>query len=1107
MRVLLSTTLTVVSLLGGLASCARDPGAHDKSVLLDELVTLVRGENLDTAKREVIAPADGTCVAFVAEDDGDVVLGLQAATGDAAPIQIEVESALDGEGVEVATVPVKHGSKVTLTLRMPPDMPAPAHAQTRIECHADAELTPETRARVAAYRAFGEATLRNASVSAESITRRGELLDLAIAKLESEGRNPRMAAWAHLVKGNMLHESMLELPVALREFRTAEKSFAALTPAEPRNVARARFQIATTLPEFMNDATQTNPTPAEARAEAEKISNDLRAASSPLSALEKARAIGNLGVICFQLADYDCSTRHFEASAEAVRKIGHRPEEIILMHNLAVIALDLGNYAKSVAYFDSFLPMVNKIYAPVSYSSHHYNAGVAYAHFGDTSRGVKHLLVALEDARERESAIDLGRAMSGLGVVYWRRGDAQQAQTFFAESLKHQRTASDGFSLVATLGIVGRFARFDGRTDEALAMHREALARASTPNTKARAKYEMALDEAAAGHIDRAIALCRDALKEPDKVAPIRRAYLQILLAGYLVEHRPDAASLAEADRLSQAALTLSLEKSDMVIEVSARQVRAKLLAARRKYSDARREYESAIAVILDFRGSTASPELQASALAIEQTTFREYVDLLMRSSVARETGRFAPATADDEAALRVLELARTGGKAAAGVGQDANTQTKIDALLQQMAAKRVRIAALNNSASPGGTLSDTVQVEMSQLRVEVDRLRGGGTEESRSAKLPAGIDRPWPAMPDGVTQLSYALGSRYAYLWVRDARGLRVAVLATSPARIERSLEAFARINQVRSAEKLEQSLAELSSFLLPAGAVDEMSKSVEVVAEGSLGTLPFAGLRDPRSGKRIVELHDVRMITSMFDVALPASGKPNAMAFLGIASGTGEQRSAERVFPSLGAARAEARAIARLFSTGNDAARVKLLTAADGDAETIKALWARGADAVHFATHGLANLRFPSASLLLLPKGGNGGKGGGQEAAYLTAGQVQEWRGNVGLVFLAACETAAGPARFAEGMSGLPRSFLSAGARGIVATLWPVEDIYESEFAVDFYRRYIDGGDAERALAETQRAWLLPRPGEKASEHRQRLATAWAHVFHARPKSPGPT
>jgi CHAT domain-containing protein len=86
---------------------------------------------------------------------------------------------------------------------------------------------------------------------------------------------------------------------------------------------------------------------------------------------------------------------------------------------------------------------------------------------------------------------------------------------------------------------------------------------------------------------------------------------------------------------------------------------------------------------------------------------------------------------------------------------------------------------------------------------------------------------------------------------------------------------------------------------------------------------------------------------------------------------------------------------------------------------------------------------------------------------------------------------------------MSGLPRSFLTAGARGVVGTLWPVEDLYESQFSVEFYRRFIVSRDAELALAATQRAWLSPRAGEKEREHQQRLATAWAHVFYARPES----
>lgn len=107
-----------------------------------------------------------------------------------------------------------------------------------------------------------------------------------------------------------------------------------------------------------------------------------------------------------------------------------------------------------------------------------------------------------------------------------------------------------------------------------------------------------------------------------------------------------------------------------------------------------------------------------------------------------------------------------------------------------------------------------------------------------------------------------------------------------------------------------------------------------------------------------------------------------------------------------------------------------------------------------IHIATHGLADSRQPLASLLLLPALDSAGS-----PAYLTAGQVQEWRGDADLVFLSACETAVGPSRFAEGLPGLQRAFLRAGSRGVIATLWPVEDIYATTFAADFYRRYFGG------------------------------------------------
>ena len=145
-----------------------------------------------------------------------------------------------------------------------------------------------------------------------------------------------------------------------------------------------------------------------------------------------------------------------------------------------------------------------------------------------------------------------------------------------------------------------------------------------------------------------------------------------------------------------------------------------------------------------------------------------------------------------------------------------------------------------------------------------------------------------------------------------------------------------------------------------------------------------------------------------------------------------------------------------------------------------------------MHFATHGLANVRQPMASLLLLPA-----KSADGSASYLTAGQVQEWRGDVGLVFLGACDSAVGPARFADGMPGLQRAFLRAGARGVVATLWPIEDVAARDFSLEFYRRLMSSAP-DVALREAQRAWLHSPPGSKPEEGLRRRMTAWAHVYY---------
>jgi CHAT domain-containing protein len=348
-----------------------------------------------------------------------------------------------------------------------------------------------------------------------------------------------------------------------------------------------------------------------------------------------------------------------------------------------------------------------------------------------------------------------------------------------------------------------------------------------------------------------------------------------------------------------------------------------------------------------------------------------------------------------------------------------------------------------------------------------------------------------------GALQLSYALGNDRAYVWARSATGTRVAALSLAPDTIERELAALAGMNAQRSPAQIEQAIAKISEILLPPGLLPADSRSVEVVAEGRIASVPFAGLRSPTEpARRLVETHAVTMISSLFTMPdPPRPGQARPFRLVALASGSGTLRSATPVLdaaPRLGAATSEIEAVAKLFAPGVPETRIKLFAGRDGSAEQLRNAWSSGADVVHFATHALADLRQPLASLLVLPAEAAAGK-----PTYLTAGQVQEWRGDADLVFLSACESAVGPPRFASGMPGLQSAFLRAGARGVIATLWPIEDVLAREFSEDFYERYTETRSATRALSETQRQWLAATPDIDGEQQRRRRITALAHGF----------
>ena len=92
--------------------------------------------------------------------------------------------------------------------------------------------------------------------------------------------------------------------------------------------------------------------------------------------------------------------------------------------------------------------------------------------------------------------------------------------------------------------------------------------------------------------------------------------------------------------------------------------------------------------------------------------------------------------------------------------------------------------------------------------------------------------------------------------------------------------------------------------------------------------------------------------------------------------------------------------------------------------------------------------------------------------------------------IVALSGCDTGSGEARAGEGVLGLRRGFIQAGAKNLLMTLWPVGDAQTVQIIQDFYNQALRTGNAPQALADVQRNWLIKLRQESGLAMAVRLA-----------------
>lgn len=343
--------------------------------------------------------------------------------------------------------------------------------------------------------------------------------------------------------------------------------------------------------------------------------------------------------------------------------------------------------------------------------------------------------------------------------------------------------------------------------------------------------------------------------------------------------------------------------------------------------------------------------------------------------------------------------------------------------------------------------------------------------------------------------------------------RRLRVTLDPTAPARAAVALDgaevspgAGSAFPRVLSAELYRLMLEPLEPVFGAAG-------HVFVVADGPLTSLPFALLvteaplgddADPgalRDTAWMIRDHALTTLPSVEALQLVRGLPPlpeDRAPFLGfgdpvlagggslaaLSRGTGVMASGMadvgqlRSLPPLPQTRVELNRIAKTL--GADQGDVRL--GAEATETAVKEGQLDRARVIAFATHGLLSgeLRgLNEPALVLTPPDVPTRRDDG----LLTASEIADLRLAADWVVLSACNTAGGEGQGAEGLSGLARAFLFAGARSILVSHWPVRDDAAARLTTDTFAALAAGSARGKAEALQQAMIALMQDGRDPS------------------------
>nr|WP_290221107.1 CHAT domain-containing tetratricopeptide repeat protein [Trichocoleus desertorum] len=773
---------------------------------------------------------------------------------------------------------------------------------------------------------------------------------------------------------------------------------------------------------------------------------------------EKLR-LNEIASVYFRLGQYPQALEAYQQVLKLQREGSDREGEGTTLGNVGVVYVNLGQYAKALeayrqalAIFDS-LPAYQGAKATILN-----NMGGLYFSIGQYKEALDSTQKALAIFNKFSDRPDAASAFTDLGLLYEIVGQYSQPLEFQQSGLAMRRDIGNALNQesitkvgqAATLNNIGRVYVSVGQLDQALKLHQQALA-----------TYQELGDRAGEATTQNNLGQVYDNLKQTEQALKLYQQALQLYKQvgdrtgegvalsnlGHAYEQQEQN---AQALKFYQQALAVHRDVGDRVNEGVTLSSIGRILHRSGQQSEAEKTLRQAIAILESLRPGLTD----AAKVSIFETQQRTY-GTLQQSLIAQKQTNSALEIAERSRARAFVELLAQRLTTNSATASPLNPPTL--AQIQQIAKTQ------NSTLVEYAIVHDAAPSQASQLLIWV--IQPTGNIRFRQVDLKA-LPQPVVSSSDAASPLETLVTQARGAIGIKG-RGLTFQEDTTTVAR------AIARVSDPTNQplQQLYQLLIQPIADLLPT----DPNAHVIFLPQEALFLVPFPALQ-ASNGRYLIEQHTVLTAPSIQVLDLTRqkhqqlSGKNKNVLVVGnptMPKVSLPLGATPHPLPSLPGAEQEAKAIATLLKTqpltGNQATKTVILQQLPQ------------ARLMHLATHGLLDdfkgLGVPGA-IALAPSAKDDG--------LLTASEILDLKLNTDLVVLSACDTGRGRIT-GDGVIGLSRSFIAAGAPSVIVSLWQVPDAPTATLMTQFYQTLQQQPDKAQALRQAMLATMKQHPDPK--------------------------